>query len=130
MNQETTFSYNYSAKENKELQDIRKKYLPCEENQLEKLKRLDITVQRPAKIFAYVFGSIGAVIMGAGMSLIMTEIGSYVGMSETMIPGMAIGVAGMLMAIINYPIYKKLLISRRTKHAEEILALSNSIMKD
>ena len=63
------------------------------------------------------------------MSLIMTDIGATLGMTNTMIPGIIIGVVGMLAAIINYPIYKKFLGSRRKKYADKIIALSNKIMK-
>jgi len=35
----------------------------------------------------------------------------------------------MFMAIINYPIYKGILGSRRKKYADKIIALSDKIMK-
>ena len=66
--------------------------------------------------------------MGAGMSLVMTDIGGAVGIDDPMIPGIVIGVVGMLMAIINYPIYKGILGSRRKKYADKIIALSDKIM--
>ena len=78
-------------------------------------------------MFAYIFGSIGAVVMGSGMSLVMTDIGEKLGMAKTMMPGIVIGVAGMLMAIINYPVYKKMLAARRQKYASEVIALSDRI---
>ena len=64
--------------------------------------------KRPANVFAYIFGSIGAIIMGSGMSLVMTEIGSMIGIKDTMVPGILIGIVGMFMAIINYPIMQLL----------------------
>ena len=57
MNQDNTFTYKYSAKENKELQEIREKYLPREDSQVDELKKLDTMVKRPADVFAYIFGS-------------------------------------------------------------------------
>lgn len=66
--------------------------------------------------------------MGCGMSLVMTDIGDTIGMSSAMVPGVIIGVTGMLMAIINYPIYKGILSSRKNKYAKEILALSEKLM--
>lgn len=125
--QKNTFSYTYSAKENKEIQEICMKYLPQNESELDALRKLDAKVKRPANIFAYVFGSLGAVVMGSGMSLIMTDIGSKIGMAEVMVPGIIIGVMGMLMVVINYPIYKKILGSRRKKYADEVIALSDKI---
>ena len=124
-----TFNYRYSAKENEEIQEIRKKYLPKSESKLDEIRRLDAQVKRPVNTFAYVFGSISAIIMGCGMSLVMTDIGQKIGMEGTMVPGIVIGVIGMLLAIVNYPMYKKLLASRKKKYAEQILKLSETIMK-
>jgi len=112
------------------VQKIRTQYTEKEHTQLDELKALDNTVKRPANVFAYVFGSISAIIMGSGMSLIMTNIGEILGMSNPMVPGIIIGVVGMLMAIINYPVYKKMLASRRKKYAGQIIALSDQIMKN
>ncbi len=110
------------------VQKIRTQYTEKENTKLDELKRLDAQVKRPANIFAYTFGSVGALVMGSGMSLVMTDIGTVFGMEDTMIPGIAIGVAGMMMAIVNYPIYKSILSSRRKKYADEIMNLSDKIM--
>ena len=112
------------------VQKIRTQYMEKEHTQLDELKKLDAKVKRPANVFAYVFGSISAVIMGSGMSLVMTDIGSKIGMKETMTPGIVIGIVGMLMAIINYPIYKGILGSRRKKYADKIIKLSNELMEE
>ena len=45
------------------------------------------------------------------------------------LPGIIIGIAGMFMAIINYPIYKRILGARRKKFADKIIAISDRIMK-
>ena len=111
------------------VQKIRTQYTEKENTQLDELKALDAKVKRPANVFAYVFGSISAIIMGAGMSLVMTDIGSYIGMESPMVPGIIVGVIGMIMAIINYPVYKKILNGRRNKYADEVMALSDKIMK-
>ena len=111
------------------VQKIRTQYTEKEHSQLDALKELDTKVKRPANVFAYVFGSISAIIMGSGMSLVMTDIGTQLGMTETMVPGIVIGVTGMVMAIVNYPMYKKLLASRRKKYADKIIALSDELMK-
>ena len=87
-------------------QKIRTQYTEKEHTHLEALKELDEKVKRPANTFAYIFGSFSAIVMGSGMSLVMTDIGAALGMSNTMVLGTIIGIAGMLMAIINYPIYK------------------------
>ncbi|MBR3964219.1 MAG: hypothetical protein IKJ80_02305 [Clostridia bacterium] len=110
------------------VQKIRTQYTEKEHSSLDELKELDLKVKRPANVFAYIFGSIGAIIMGTGMSLVMTDIGATVGISDPMIPGIVIGVVGMLMAIINYPIYKGILGSRRKKYADKIIELSDKII--
>ena len=130
MEQQNAFSYTYSAPENQEVLHIRNKYLPREESKLEELKRLDAKVKKPANVFAYVYGSIGAIVMGAGMSLVMTDIGAMIGLASVMVPGIVIGVVGLGMALSTYPIHKKILNSRKKKYAPEILALSEKIMND
>lgn len=111
------------------VQKIRTQYTEKEHTELDELKELDCKVKRPANVFAYIFGTISAIVMGSGMSLVMTDIGTTVGISDPMLPGIIIGIAGMLMAIMNYPIHKGILGSRRKKYADKIIALSDKIMK-
>ncbi len=111
------------------VQKIRTQYTEKEHTGLDELKALDTKVKRPANVFAYIFGSISAIIMGAGMSLVMTDIAETVGIQNPMLYGIVIGILGMFMAIINYPIYKGILGSRRKKYADKIIALSDKIMK-
>lgn len=112
------------------VQKIRTQYVEKESTQLDELKALDQKVKRPAEVFAYVFGSLGAIVMGSGMSLIMTDIGTLIGLEEVMLPGIAIGVVGLLMAVVNYPIYKRMLSARRSKYAEQIMKLSDKILNN
>ena len=126
---EKGFQYTYSAKEQNEINDIRKKYLPKEEDKMAQLRRLDASVYRKGTVVSLVIGIIGALIMGTGMSLVMTDIGATVGIAQPMIPGIAIGVVGLFMALINYPIYKAILDSRKQKYAGQILKLSENMMK-
>ena len=112
------------------VQKIRTQYTEKSNTRLDELKRLDARVKRPANVFGYTFGTISAIIMGSGMSLVMTDIGETIGMSETMAPGIVIGVIGMVMALANYPIYKSILASRKAKYADQIIALSDDLMKN
>ncbi len=107
---------------------IRTKYVPQKETALDALRALDARVKRPANVFAYVFGSISAIIMGCGMSLVMTDIGSFVGLTNALIPGIGIGVVGMLLALVNYPIWRGIMGARKKKYGGEILRLSEEIM--
>lgn len=112
------------------VQKIRTQYTEKEHTELDALKELDAKVKRPANVFAYLFGTVSALIMGSGMSLVMTDIGATLGLEQTMTPGIIIGVIGLFMAIINYPIYNKLLASRKQKYAAEVLQLSEKLMKN
>lgn len=111
------------------VEKIRSQYTEQERTELDALKALDAKVKKPANVFGYAYGSIGAIVMGAGMSLVMTDIGSLLGMTETMIPGIAVGIVGLVMALTTYPIYKKILTSRKKKYAGKILELSDRLMK-
>ena len=111
------------------VQKIRTQYIEKEHTGLDELKKLDVKVKRPANVFGYIFGSIGAIVMGSGMSLVMTDIAKMVGIQNPMLCGIIIGIIGLLVTILNYPIYKRILESRRKKFANEILVLSEKIMK-
>ena len=90
---------------------------------------MDCKVKKPANIFAYAFGAVSAMIIGAGMSLVMTDLGIQLGMTKTMVPGSVIGVAGVILAALNYPMYKRILASRKKKYADQIIAFSDKLMK-
>ncbi len=111
------------------VEKIRTQYTEKQSTQLDELIALDKKVKKPANVFGWVFGSLSAVVMGAGMSLVMTDIGETLGIASPMVPGIVIGVVGMLAAIVNYPVYKKILASRRRKFADKIIAVSDKIMK-
>jgi hypothetical protein len=110
------------------VQKIRSQYTDKQYNQLDALKALDAKVKKPANVFAYTYGSVSSVIMGAGMSLVMTDIGATIGITNVLVPGIAVGVVGLAMAISTYPIYKKLLANRKKKFAPQILQLSEELM--
>ena len=128
LNSEEKFEYEYSAKKQAQVEAIRKKYVPHEEDKLEKLKRLDQSAEKTGTAHALAVGIPGALIFGGGMSLVMTDIAETVGIQNPMLYGIIIGIVGMFMAIINYPIYKAILGSRRKKYAEKIIVLSDKIM--
>jgi len=111
-------------------QKIRAQYMEKEISELDELRALDAKVKRPANVFAYVFGSISAIVMGSGMSLVMTEIGDVLGMSDPMVPGIVIGIVGLIMALVNYPIYGRILASRKKKYAPQILKMSEKMMNE
>ena len=109
------------------VQKIRTQYTKKQHTELDELRALDHKVKAPATTFAYILGSLSALIMGSGMSLVMTDVGQTVGIASPMVPGIVIGVVGLVMAIANYPIYKNILSGRRKKYAQQIIALSDRI---
>ena len=109
-------------------QKIRTQYMEKESTELDALRELDAKVKLPANVFGYTFGSLSAIIMGSGMSLVMTDIGSIIGIGDSLIPGIIIGVVGLGMSLLTYPLYKGILNSRKQKYGAEILALSDKIM--
>ena len=109
-----------------QVEQIRSQYEEKQPTELDKLKALDAEVKRPANVFGYTYGAVSALIMGAGMSLVMTEIGSKLkGLRTT---GVLIGAVGMGMALSTAPIYKKILNKRKNEYAPKIKELSEKVL--
>jgi hypothetical protein len=111
------------------VQKIRSQYTEKQHTELDALKALDAKVKKPAKVFAYTYGSLSAIIMGSGMSLVMTDIGAIIGLANAMVPGIVIGIAGMGMALSTCSLYKRMLNSRKKKYAPSIMALSEKLLQ-
>ena len=128
-----TFSYTYSAKEQPEIQNIRKKYETTteQEDKMAQLRRLDASVSSKATTVALVVGIVGALIMGLGMSLAMSDLSEIIGFHQDvgMLLGIVIGVDGIVPVCLAYPLYNRTLKKEREKIAPEILRLSDELMK-
>ena len=122
------FNFTYSAAQQQEVEDIRKKYLPKEEDKMEQLRKLHAIPTQKAQAASLAVGIIGALIMGTGMSLAMTEIGAALG-SLAMVIGIVIGIVGMVLVALAYPLYNRVLKKQREKIAPEILRLSDELLK-
>lgn len=122
-----SFEYTYSARRQQEVEEIRKKYLPQEEDKMDRLRRLHAIPTQKAQAASIAAGVIGALILGFGMSLCMTDLGAMLGIFA-MILGSIIGVGGGILAALAYPIYKKILKTERRKIAPKILQLSEELM--
>ena len=112
------------------VQKIRSQYTEKQYTELDELKTLDAKVKKPANTFAIVFGTLSAIVMGAGMSLVMTDVGTIIGLTDALIPGIAVGVIGLTMALLTYPIWKTILNSRKRKYGPRILELSEKLMQN
>ena len=122
------FHYTYSASQRQEVESIRSKYLPKEENSMERLRRLHAIPTKKAQAWAIAVGVIGALVLGTGMSLAMTEIGAALG-SLAMVIGIAVGLVGMVLVALAYPVYNRVLKKQRERIAPEIIRLSDELMK-
>lgn len=122
-NNQNGFQYTYSAKEQAEIKRIRSKYTPKEENKMEQLQRLDASATQKATMYAIIVGVIGALILGAGMSCCM------VWTDALLIPGIVIGIIGMAVLAVAYPLYNRTLKKERERIAPEILRLTDELMK-
>ena len=132
-NENNGFQYTYSAKEQTELKRIRDKYTaPTEvEDKMARLRRLDASVTNTAQAVALVFGVIGTLILGFGMSLVMTELAERLGISGdvAMVIGIIVGIVGGILAGLAYPIYNAIVKAKRKKLAPEIIRLTDELMK-
>ena len=124
-----SFNYTYSAKQQEEIKTIRKKYEAPEENKMEQLRRLDASVTQKATVRSMTVGIIGALIMGLGMSITMTDIGAVFGSFLSMVVGIVIGIVGIVLVCLAYPTYHRTLKAERERIAPEILRLSDELMK-
>lgn len=127
-NQDNSFSYSYSAAQQAEVKKIRSKYVEKPESKLEQLRALDHSASKKALTWALVIGILGALIMGTGMSLVMTELGKLLGV-YAMVIGVAVGLFGMLLVLLAYPIYNRVLQKQRARIAPEILRLTDELLQ-
>ena len=122
-----SFEYTYSAQQQQEVEEIRKAYLPKEEDKMEQLRKLHAVPTQKAQVVSLAVGIIGGLILGTGMSLCMTELGTALGMFA-MFLGCLIGLIGLVMVALAYPIYNRILRKERERIAPEILRLADELM--
>ena len=123
-----SFEYTYSSQRQQEVEEIRKAYLPKEEDKMEKLRKLHSIPTQKAQSASIAVGVIGALILGTGMSLCMTELGAALG-NLAMIMGVIIGLAGIILVALAYPIYNRTLKKERERIAPEILRMTDELLK-
>ena len=127
------FTYTYSAKEQAELKRIRDKYTAptVAEDKMVRLRRLDASVTNTAQAVALAFGVIGTLVLGFGMSLIMSELAVVLGLHKdmAMVIGIIIGIVGGVIASLAYPLYNAIVKAKRKQLAPEIIRLTDELMK-
>ena len=122
-NGKDTFYYTYSAKQQEEIQNIRKKYLAREEDKMEQLRRLDRSATKKGTIISTVLGVVSCLLLGVGMCCTM------VWMDRWFVPGIVIGVIGIIGVAAAYPLYARITKKEREKLAPQILKLTEELSK-
>jgi len=126
-NDQQKFIYTYSAKENAEIESIRKKYqTPEADSKLHQLHTLDASVYSCANAAAIAVGVVGSLLMGLGMSMVMTPFGDLLGIYEYPL-GIAAGLVGLAIAVCAYPLYRAVYEHRKNKVAPRILQLLDEL---
>ncbi len=127
-----SFEYSYSPREQEEIKKIRERYKePPERDKMTLLRELDASVTKKGSVAAIVMGIIGVLVMGSGMSFVMTDISELFGMGEglSLICGIALGFAGIILAAAAYPTYNRITEKEKKRIAPQILALTEELMK-
>lgn len=122
-NNKETFEYTYSAVKQEEIDKIRRKYIPKEEDKMDLLRKLDKDVTKPGTIWSIIIGVIGCLVLGAGMSLVM------VGPEMFFIIGIVVGLIGIAIMAAALPIYKKITDKERKRITPQILKLTEELSK-
>jgi len=128
MENNQSFEYTYSAQRQQEVEAIRQNYLPKGEDKMEQLRRLHALPTQKAQSASIAFGVFGALILGTGMSLCMTDLGARLG-DFSLVLGILIGITGIILVALAYPVYKHILKKEREKITPEILRLTDELLK-
>lgn len=128
MDNNQSFEYTYSAHQRQEIEHIRQKYLPKEEDKMDQLRKLHYSASQKAQAWSIAIGVIGALILGAGMSLIMTDLGLLLGGLAIGV-GILVGLFGIVLVALAYPVYNSVLKKERARIAPEILRLTEELLK-
>lgn len=126
MNHETNnevFHYSYSAKQQEEIRKIREKYVPQEADKMARLKQLDASVNSKATAAALMIGIPSSLLLGLGMSCCMVWGGAW------FVPGIMLGLLGILGAALAYPAYQRIIRKERERVAPEIIRLTDELLK-
>ena len=128
MEENESFRYTYSAQQQKEIEAIRNKYLPKEDDKMEQLRMLHARPTKRAQAAAISVGVIGSLVLGTGMSLALTDFGAILG-DFALVMGILTGIIGMVLVALAYPIYNRVLKKQRKRIAPQILKLTDELMK-
>ena len=128
MDDNKTFNYTYSAEQQEEIKRIRQKYAAPAEDKMAQLRKLDHQASQKAQAWSIALGVIGALILGTGMSIAMTELSGFLG-GTAMFIGIPVGLIGIVLVALAYPVYSRILKKERQRIAPEILRLTDELLK-
>ncbi len=109
-----TLSFKRDRKQ-KHRQELNKLERQAEET-LETLNGLERSKTTGASVFAYLFGIVGALLLGGGMSLVMLIENSI----PALVGGIVLGIVGLFLCGVNYVIYQKLA-AKKTKEVLPVI---------
>lgn len=112
--------YRANDQDQKRAENIRRQYVSHEENKMEQLQKMDGKVKLPGRVAGTILGVTGALVMGAGMSLVMV--------SNKIKKGLAFSIPGMAVALSAYPVYSLITDRRKEKYAPEIMSISGELI--
>ena len=121
------FEYTYSAQRQQEVEEIRNAYLPKQEDKMDQLRKLHALPTQKAQAASIALGVTGALILGTGMSLCMTDLGAALG-SLAMAVGIPVGIVGIVLVALAYPVFKRRLKKERERIAPEVLRLTDELL--
>ena len=117
------FTYTYSARQQEEVKRIRQRYMPPAEDKMEQLRKLDESAMRPGTIASLVVGTVGALLLGLGMTCTMVW-------THLFVLGIIIGCIGIAGVAAAYPLYVRMTKKQREKITPQVLALSEELMRE
>lgn len=117
------FTYTYSARQQEEVKRIRQRYMPPAKDKMEQLRKLDESAMRPGTIASLVVGTVGALLLGLGMTCTMVW-------THLFVLGIIIGVIGIAGVVVAYPLYMRMTKKQREKITPQVLALSEELMRE
>lgn len=123
--QNNKFSYTYSVpteNERREIESIRKNYLPEKPSKLALLRKLHAKVKNTATAVAISVGIVGLLVFGLGMAMVLQW-----GLIAAGIAFSAVGCAVMGFA---KKIYDCVFQKQKAKYGEEILKLSEQLLNE
>ena len=123
MDENKTFHYRYSAKEQQEIEALRRKYAvdTQEESVLEELRKLDHSTTTPGLIAALTVGILGTLTLGGGLSMTILS-------PKLLMPGIILGLLGLVLALLALPVYTRITDRKRQQNARRIQELSDRLL--